>query len=223
MIMMDNQINSDFFNEIKARFMDVDPEEVLAKARKKGLNVFAIRDFRDKKNDYGQIEDLMREYVDSSSSSNALTGISTGLGGFTTAVTLGSLDLASVSLILYRLSQQLAILNGLDLNEAMNKKKAQEIYFTTLGFNAATQSLLRKKLLRATSMASTKSASKNMLLKFIVITSKMLGMKLSYKSAGRMIPIIGGAAGAWINYTYTREAGDQMIKAYKKDYFRERV
>lgn len=223
MIMMDNQINSDFFNEIKARFMDVDPEEVLAKARKKGLNVFAIRDFRDKKNDYGQIEDLMREYVDSSSSSNALTGLSTGLGGFTTAVTLGSLDLASVSLILYRLSQQLAILNGLDLNEAMNKKKAQEIYFTTLGFNAATQSLLRKKLLRATSMASTKSASKNMLLKFIVITSKMLGMKLSYKSAGRMIPIIGGAAGAWINYTYTREAGDQMIKAYKKDYFRERV
>lgn len=223
MIMMDNQINSDFFNEIRARFMDVDPEEVLAKARKKGLNVFAIRDFRDKKNDYGQIEDLMREYVDSSSSSNALTGISTGLGGFTTAVTLGSLDLASVSLILYRLSQQLAILNGLDLNEAMNKKKAQEIYFTTLGFNAATQSLLRKKLLRATSMASTKSASKNMLLKFIVITSKMLGMKLSYKSAGRMIPIIGGAAGAWINYTYTREAGDQMIKAYKKDYFRERV
>lgn len=218
---MDNQIDLDFFNEIKARFIDVDPEEVLAKARIKGLNVFEIQDFRNKKNDYGQIESLMREYVDSSSSSNALTGISTGLGGFTTAVTLGSLDLASVSLMLYRLSQQLAILNGLDLNEALNKNKAQKIYFTTLGFNAATQSLLRKKLLRATSMASTKSASKNILLKFIVITSKMLGRKLSYKSAGRMIPIIGGAAGAWINYTYTREAGYQMIKAYKKDYFQE--
>lgn len=218
---MDNQIDLDFFNEIKARFIDVDPEEVLAKARIQGLNVFEIQDFRNKKNDYGQIESLMREYVDSSSSSNALTGISTGLGGFTTAVTLGSLDLASVSLMLYRLSQQLAILNGLDLNEALNKNKAQKIYFTTLGFNAATQSLLRKKLLRATSMASTKSASKNILLKFIVITSKMRGRKLSYKSAGRMIPIIGGAAGAWINYTYTREAGYQMIKAYKKDYFQE--
>lgn len=35
-----------------------------------------------------------------------------------------------------------------------------------------------------------------------------------------MIPFIGGAAGAWINYTYTQSAGNQMMTAFREEYFR---
>ena len=213
--------DADFIEEIKRKYIDVDPEDVLAKARDQGLNVFAIKDFKNKKNDYKEIESLMQEYVDSSSTSNALTGISTGLGGYATAITLGSLDLISVSVMLYRLSQQLAILNGLDINEALEREKAQDIYFTTLGFSAATQSVLRKKLLTATNVAGTKAASKNALLKFIVISARKVGTTLSYKNAGRLVPLIGGITGAWINYTYTQTAGDKMMDAFRERYFQE--
>lgn len=209
----------DFLEEIKTKFIDVNPNDVLSKARRTGLNVYKIQDFKNKGNDYKFIEILMQEYVDSSSTSNALTGISTGIGGFTTAITLGSLDLISVSVVLYRLSQQLAILNGLDLNEALDRKKTQDIYFSTLGFNAAIQTVLRKKLLQATVMAESKRASQNALLKFIVISARMLGTRLSYRNAGRMIPFIGSATGAWINYTYTQSAGTQMMKAFREEYF----
>lgn len=217
---MNQKRDPDFIEELKTRFIDIDPEDVLAKARSAGLKVYSIKDFENKENSYGTIENLMQEYVDSSSMSNALTGISTGIGGYTTAITLGSLDLISVSVMLYRLSQQLAILNGLNLHEALDKEKAQDIYFTTLGFNAATQTVLRRKLLKATSIAGTKSASKNAVLKFIVISAKTLGTNLSYKNAGRMIPLIGSAAGAWINYTYTQTAGNQMMNAFREEYFR---
>ncbi len=213
-------INSDFLEEIKTKYIDINPEDVLKYARKKGLNVFTINDFKNRENDYVTIEDLMQEYVDSSSTSNALSGISTGIGGYATAITLGSLDLISVSVMLYRLSQQLAILNGLDIQEALDREKTQDIYFTTLGFNATTQGVLRKKLLEATSVAGTKAASNNALLKFIVISARTLGTRLSYKNAGRMIPFIGGATGAWINYTYTQSAGNQMMNAFREEYFK---
>lgn len=216
---MNTSSDNDFIHEIKTNFIDIDPEEVLKKARRRGLNVFTVRDFKNKENSYETIENLMQEYVDSSSTSNALTGISTGIGGYATAITLGSLDLISVSVMLFRLSQQLAILNGFDLDEALDREKAQEIYFITLGFNAATQAVLRKKLLTATSMAGKRRASQNALLKFIVITARTLGAKLSYKNAGRMIPFIGGATGAWINYAYTQSAGNQMMNAFRKEYF----
>lgn len=216
---MNSTINNDFLEEVKAKYIDIDPEDVLEFARNRGLNVFAVNDFKKEEHNYELIENLMQEYVDSSSTSNALYGISTGIGGYATAITLGSLDLISVSVMLYRLSQQLAILNGMDISEALHKEKAQDIYFTTLGFNATTQALLRKKLLKATSMAGTKAASKNALLKFVVISARTLGMKLSYKNAGRMIPFLGGAAGAWINYTYTQSAGKQMMDAFRNEYF----
>lgn len=216
---MKTSIDQDFLEEIKRQYIDIDPEDVLKSARKKGLKVFTIDDFKNRENNYQTIENLMQGYVDSSSSSNALTGITTGWGGYATAITLGSLDLVSVSVMLYRLSQQLAVLNGLDIHEAMDKEKAQDIYFTTLGFSTATQALLRKKLLKATSVAGTKAASKNALLKFIVISARTLGARLSYQNAGRMIPIIGSAAGAWINYTYTQTAGEQMINAFREEYF----
>lgn len=217
---MDSFNDPDFLEEIKTKYIDINPEDVLEYARRKGLKVFAVSDFKNKEDEYQTIENLMQEYVDSSSTSNALSGISTGIGGYATAITLGSLDLISVSVMLYRLSQQLAILNGLDINEVLDREKARDIYFTTLGFNATTQALLRKKLLKATSVAGTKAASKNALLKFIVISAKTLGTRLSYKNAGRMIPFIGGAAGAWINYTYTQSAGNQMMTAFRVEYFR---
>lgn len=219
---MKQSTEPDFLEEIKTKFIDVDPKDVLSKARRTGLNVYRIQDFKNRENDYKSIENLMQDYVDSSSTSNALTGISTGIGGYTTAITLGSLDLISVSVVLYRLSQQLAILNGLDLNEALDREKTQDIYFSTLGFNAATQTVLRKKLLQATVMAETKRASQNALLKFIVISARMLGTKLSYRNAGRLIPFIGSATGAWINYTYTQSAGTQMMNAFREEYFQIR-
>lgn len=215
---MDTSLNPDFLEEIKTKYIDIDPEDVLEYAREKGLDVFTINDFKKKEHEYEAIEILMQEYVDSSSTSNALSGISTGIGGAATAIALGSLDLISVSVMLYRLSQQLAILNGIDIDEALHREKAQDIYFTTLGFNATTQALLRKKLLRATNVAGTKAASKNALLKFVVISARTLGTRLSYKNAGRMIPFIGGATGAWINYTYTQTAGNQMMNAFREEY-----
>lgn len=212
-------IETPILEDIKTEYIDIDPEDVLKTARKKGLNVFAVDDFKNRENSYESIENLMQEYVDSSSTSNALTGISTGWGGYATAITLGSLDLISVSVMLYRLSQQLAVLNGMDIQESLDREKAQDIYFTTLGFNATTQTLLRKKLLKATSVAGTKAASNNALLKFLVISARMLGTNLSYKSAGRLIPLIGSATGAWLNYTYTQTAGEQMMNAFREEYF----
>ncbi|MDZ7691285.1 MAG: hypothetical protein U5K69_09175 [Balneolaceae bacterium] len=56
------------------------------------------------------------------------------------------------------------------------------------------------------------------MLKLIVWISKLLGKRSSYKNAGRLVPVLGSAAGAWINYKFAQRAGNKMIAAFKEEH-----
>lgn len=98
-----------FAQKVTATFFDIDPEDVFEDARELGIEVSQIEDFRAFDNDDGRITELMDEYVESTASSSAFTGMTTGVGGVTTTVLLGGADLISVSIKLYRLSQRLGV------------------------------------------------------------------------------------------------------------------
>ncbi|MDZ7691286.1 MAG: hypothetical protein U5K69_09180 [Balneolaceae bacterium] len=134
--------------KVTATFIDIDPEDVFEDARELGLEVSQVEDFRAFDNDDSRITELMDEYVESTASSSAFTGMTTGLGGVTTTVLLGGADLISVSIKLYRLSQRLAVLKGIDPLQSLSKKKCHSIYLGTLGLNAATEAVLRKQMMK---------------------------------------------------------------------------
>ncbi|MBN2733058.1 MAG: EcsC family protein [Balneolaceae bacterium] len=206
---------------IKNKIINIEPEGVLADARDQDLDVTAIEDFRQMAPHYDRIESMMDYYRSSYTNTSILGGLTTGIGGFMTSVTFASIDTASMGLQLYRLSQRFAILNGFDGSDPLQHDKIMNIYFTALGLNAVAQATLKSQLLKAHEVAGSGRTSNSIVLRLIVNMGKLVGKNLSSKSAGRLVPIVGGIAGASLNYAFARKTSDAMKKAYKRAYFEE--
>ena len=199
--------------------IDIAPEEVFEKAHEYDIEVSSVEDFREMSPHYERIEQLMDDYRLSHARWSALGGLTAGIGGFTTAVTFAGIDTISLSIQLYRLSERFAILNGFDGNEPLQKDKMLNIYFEALGINAVVQASLKRQLLRASTMAGSKEASENVILNGITRVGRLFGQNISSAKAGRLVPLVGGVAGAAVNYSFARKTSASMKRAYKQAYF----
>lgn len=217
---MPDQNENKTLRNIKSIILDIDQEGVFRDARSAGLQVVHIDDFRNQTQNYWRIEDIMHHYVGLAARYSAISGASAGVGGPVTAITLGGVDILNMAAQLYRLSQRLAILNGLDPENPIQKEKTQEIYLYALGFDAAAQAAIKQQLLRAASIAGKRGAYNNQLLKLIVLVAAKLGASITSKQAVKFIPLLGGVAGATVNYTFAKTASKKMVESFKREYFR---
>ncbi|MEX0723302.1 MAG: EcsC family protein [Gracilimonas sp.] len=217
---MDEKQEKSLLKQIKEIVVDINPDGVFRDARGAGLEVLEIEDFRKQTHNYWRIEDLMHQYAGSAARYSAISGATAGIGGPVTAVTLGGVDIANMAAQLYRLSQRLAILNGFDPENPLQREKTHELYLYALGFDAAAQAAIKQQMTRAAGIAGKRGAYSNPVLKLIVIIAEKLGAQITSKQAAKFIPIVGGAAGATVNYTFARSAGNKMLDAFKKEYFR---
>lgn len=204
---------------VKNKIIKIDPEDVLEQARKHDLDVQTVEDFRNQGPHYERIETIMDDYRASFKNSSILSGLTTGIGGFTTSVTFAGLDTISLSIQLYRLSQRFAILNGFDGEDPLQQDKMLNIYFESLSLNAITQATLKHQILRAHSAADGGGSSNNLILRAIINIGKLMGENMSSKKAGRFIPIFGGVVGATVNYSFANATSKRMKKAYRRAYF----
>ena len=204
---------------IKHSIIDIDPEDVLDYARGKNMEVDNIEDFRDQAASYEQIEDIMEDYRLSHARWSSIGGLTTGIGGFTTAVTVAGIDTVSLAVQLYRLAQRFAVLNGFDGRDPLQKDKMLNIYFEALSINGVAQATLKHQLLKASAIAGSREVSENFVLKIIAKIGKVFGQRISSKRAGRLVPIFGGLVGASVNYSFAKRTSKSMQKAYKRAYF----
>jgi hypothetical protein len=202
------------------KIISVDPADIIADARSRGLDVQTTKDFRRQPHKYWRIEDLMNHYADSAARNSSIGGFTAGFGGLPTVVALGSADLTNMAAQLYRLAQRLAILNGFDIDSPLEQEKAHQIYLTALGFDSAAQAVLRQQMASAAAKAGKPWARSNYVIKLILAVAQKLGVTITTKQAGKLIPIVGGAIGATVNYQFAKSAGQKMIRSFKDEYFR---
>jgi len=206
--------------KLKEIVLDIDPEGVLKDARAAGLEVAKVENFRGQAHNYWRIEDLMRQYARRAARFSAVSGATSGVGGAPTAVAFGGVDIANMAAQLYWLCQRLAILNGFDLENPLQRERAVEIYLFALGFDAAAQAALRQQLGRAASIAGKRGAYGNYVLKLIILVAEKLGTQITSKQAAKFVPVVGGVFGATLNYAFARKAANEMLDVFKNDYFR---
>lgn len=206
-------------NSLRDTIININPDDVIDRARKHDLDVKSVEDFRNQSPHYERIEKVMDDYRSSFANSSILGGLTTGIGGFLTSVTFACVDTAKTGLQLYWLSQRFAILNGFDGNDPLHHDKIMNIYFEALGLNAVAQATLKSQLLKASAVAGSKQASDSLVLRLITNMGKLVGKNISSKNAGRLIPIVGGIAGASLNYSFARKTSQKMKEAYKRAYF----
>lgn len=198
-------------------FIAVNPDDILEQAREEGLNVKKIKDFRKQGYHYKLIEEMMDDYLSSFARFSAASGLTAGIGGFTTSLAFAGLDTFTTAVRLYRLSQRFAVLNGFDGRKPFQKSKILNIYLETLGVDAVTKAALKQQLFGGGRNIGSEGAS--ILFKLIVKAGGFLGKHISQKDAARTIPVVGGLVGAGVNYTLARKAGKKMKKAYKHAYY----
>lgn len=206
-------------SNIKDSILYVNRDEILEKANEHELNVQSIADFRKFPHQYERIEDIMEEYRASFARTSALGGLTTGIGGFATAVTFAGIDTVSLSLQLYRLSQRYAILNGFDGSRPLHRDKMLNIYFEALSLNAVAQATMKHQFLKANAAAGARSSADNLVLRLIIRIGRIFGKNISSKRAGRLVPVVGGLVGAGVNYSFARKTSKAMQRAYKRAYF----
>ena len=206
--------------KLKEIILDINPGDVIKDACSAGLKVESIEDFRSQAKNYWRIEDVMMQYSGIASRFSAISGATAGSGGAVTAITLGGVDIANMAAQLYRLNQRLAILNGFDSSNKLHQEKAVEIYLYALGFDAAAQAAIRQQLARAAAIAGKRGAYSNYILRLIVLVAGKLGASITSKQATKFIPIVGGVAGASLNYAFAGNAAKKMRASFRDEYFR---
>lgn len=216
----------DFFDprkqirKVREIVLDIDPADVIKDACSAGLDVESIKDFREQLKNYWRIEDLMEQYSGVAARYSAISGATAGSGGIMTAVGFGGVDIANMAAQLYRLNQRLAILNGFDISNKLHQEKTVEIYLYALGFDAVAQVAIRQQLARAAAIAGKRGAYSNYILRLIVLVAGKLGATITSKQAVKFVPLVGGVAGAGVNYVFVDNAAKKMRASFKDEYFR---
>jgi hypothetical protein len=215
---MSNEVK--ILSKIKGILVDVDPEDVLNDAKDYGLNVQSIEDFVNHPHNYVFMEKLMMKYATLTATYCAVSGATSGIGGFATTVALVGVDIAHMAAQLYRLNQKIAILNGFNPQNPIHDQKSQEIYLKALGFDGATQTAIRTTIVKVAAENTAKSGpSKNVAIRLLMEVAKLLGLKLTKAQTVKLFPFVGAALGGGLNYLFAKNAARAMIAYYKSDYF----
>ena len=208
------------FSKVKEIVLDINPQDIIKDAQEYGLKVNSINDFSEQPQNYVFIEKLMNKYATLGASYCALSGATTGIGGVATTVTLGGIDIANMAAQLYRLNQKMAILNGFSLENSIHREKANLIYLKALGFDVATQSVIRSQMVKvAAENISKKGPAANVTIRLVMEVTKLLGIRLTKNQAVKLIPFLGAALGGGMNYFFAKNAAEKMVLEYKSDYF----
>ncbi|ELI6420930.1 EcsC family protein [Aeromonas veronii] len=162
----------------------------------------------------------MHSYAGLAARYSAISGATAGIGGISTSLAIGGVDILNMASQLYRLGQRLSVLNGFDPNDPIQNAKITEIYLCALGFDAAAQAVIKSQLIKAASVAGKRGAYNDPVIKLIIYVAKKLGQDITSKQAAKYIPVVGLVAGATMNYTFARKAANNMLESYKKEYFR---
>ncbi|MES2300890.1 MAG: hypothetical protein V4521_02260 [Pseudomonadota bacterium] len=131
--------NQSIIAKIKDVVLNVDPKDIVADARNFGIEVSEPKDFAGHALNYSHLEKLSNKYLDSTCNMCAIGGITSGIGGIATTITLAGADIANMAAQIYRLNQKLAYLNGFDPESELHRERVQSIFFTALGLDAMAQ------------------------------------------------------------------------------------
>ncbi len=136
----------------------------------------------------------------------AVPAFAPGWGTLVAVIAGISFDIAVISVLLYRLSLELAIVYGQDLSSPEVQKEALKAFLLATGFET-----LRKK---ATYYAAYKGAG-SAAWKFITPPFLQIGFRLSQRAIiTRIIPVLGVGLAGTITYLFTRTLGNRIMAHY---------
>lgn len=215
---MSNEIS--LFDKIKDIVLNVDPQSVVSDAKLIGMEVSEPEDFAREAHNYAYIERLSEKYATTAAQRCAISGFSSGVGGIATTLTLAGVDIANMAAQLYWLNQKLALLNGFDPENELHNQRAQTIFMTALGIDATAQAGIRTIVTKAaTENLAKRGPASTPAIRLIMEIAKILGLKMTKQTAGKLVPFIGGLIGGGVNYMFATSMTKKMIADYKSDYF----
>lgn len=210
--------NASLMSKIKEAIWNIDPNRILNDVHVHGVEASSLVDLAHRPDIYPRLQPLMNQYVKTASRYSALTGASSGFGGFVSAVTFASVDLVNIAAQLYRLNQKLALVHGHDITNAELQHQLQQIYLQALGFDEQAQEVILGKI-KIDQNVLGHEAVKSFSVQLVKEVAKHLAVKLSRKQAAKVIPFLGAAVGGGANYWFTQRSGKAMIQAYQQFYF----
>ena len=212
--------NLTILERIKDIVLNVDPNSIVNDARSAGMNVSEPSDFVQQAHNYAYIEKISDKYSATATKLCAVSGLTTGIGGLATTLTLAGADIANMAAQLYRLNQKLAIINGFDPANELHSERAQTIYITSLGIDVSAQAGIRALVTKAaTENLAKRGPASAPAIRLVMEVTKVFGIKITKMQAGKLVPFIGGAIGAGVNYTVSKSIAQKMMADYKSDYF----
>jgi hypothetical protein len=189
----------------------VSPEDVITDARDAGLMVNSVDEFRSlSPEERRTVDRLANHYVNQAAKWCAFSGATSGVGGALTAITLGVADFIHVAARLYRLCLRLAILNGFDPRDPIHREEIEEVYLSSLDFDATEKLILRGFLGRPDAKRGSLSASINYAKLIIAVGRKLWVRRLASRVTSRFFPLFGATVGAGSNYYFARRVGRKM-------------
>ncbi|MCT8003985.1 EcsC family protein [Sphingomonas sanguinis] len=216
--MTDDNTNKGIIKKITA-IIAIEPEKILKDAQEYGIPVSCLEDFNDhEKIKRHTIERLSAKYVNNASQLCALSGAATGAGSVATVLALSAGDMGNMAAQLFRLNQKLAILNGFDPYNDIHQDKTLGIYLTAIGIEGAAQAGIRAMVAKAiVENVAKKGPPTSIGIKVILEVVKILGMTMSKRQAAKLVPFVGVALGAGVNFVFAKGAGKSLIEAYRMD------
>lgn len=212
--------NQGIVAKIREVVLSVDPKDIVADARNFGLDVSDPKDFSEHALNYTHLEKLGEKYLDSTCKMCAIGGVTSGVGGIATTITLAGVDIANMAAQLYRLNQKLAYLNGFDPQSDLHQERVQTVYLTALGIDALAQAGIRSAVAKAATESLVKRGpASSPAIRLIIEVAKVLGLKMTKTQAGKLVPFVGGLIGGSVNYLFAKSAGKKMVAEYKSEYF----
>ncbi len=203
-----------------AELISIDPLDVLRDAQEMGLPVNTLEDLRSQAHNYVYIEKIMEKYANFSAGYAGLSGLSAGIGGFTTALTVGMADVLHIAAQVYRLNQKFAILNGYDFNSQIFQEKTNLMFMTALGLDAAVQAGIREVVAKAAlENVAKKGPASAPAIRLLMEVAKVFGSTITKKKAAEMVPFVGGLIGGTINVYFVKKTAKKLMLDYKSDYF----
>jgi hypothetical protein len=199
------------FAEYIREIIRVSPEDVIADARNAGLMVDSVDDFRSLPREaHRMVDQLTNHYINQAAKWCAFSGATSGVGGVVTAITFGVADFIHVAGRLYRLALRLAILNGFDPWDPIYREAIDEIYLSSLDFDATENFVLRGFLGRPAAKPGRLRASVNYARLIIAVGRKLWVRRLACRVTSRFFPLFGATVGAGSNYHFAKRVGRKM-------------
>ncbi len=189
-------------------------KSILKPFEEKGINNKSLTDVRNTELEI--CDAIAKTYIDSNKLISAFEGASLGMGG----LLMMAADIPAVMSINFRMISQIA--NSFGYNSVTEMDKIYMLHIFSLA--GAQNSEERKEIfekLRELSVACADEKNPNTLgkyslLKVVQEIAEKMGLSLTKRKLGQLIPIIGAGIGAGMNYKFTLENGQAALMAFRQ-------